>query len=241
MENYLLDKVFLLKIGNTRVSLAEMNRKSIHHFSNQEFSLKKLAGKIPSGAKIYAVSVVPRIEEKLRRFGKSREIQMLQPRDFQFNFAYSSGLGVDRCLNIYGLREFYRMRRPRLVFDFGTAITVDLIDQKGRHRGGWILPGPRVTANALFRLTAQLPELVLKTPMRGNWGMSTRECLMQGQQQMLHSIIMRAESLAKEQFHQKPKLILTGGWQTLIEYPMAVRRENLWRDSMEHLILNKLI
>jgi len=182
--------------------------------------------------------VVPQISEKLIKTFKDR-IRIIDRKDFGSTFAYSSGLGLDRCLNIYGLRQLYRLRRPRLIFDFGTAVTVDLVDQKGRHRGGWIVPGPRSMGCGLHQETAQLPELVLRKRIGQNWGRSTRECLLVGQEQMLEAMVSRAEQLARQQFHQKPKLILTGGWQNLIKYPSAIHHENFWRDAFECLVLDR--
>src|SRR5205814_3927690 len=47
--------------------------------------------------------------------------------------------------------------RPAIVIDAGTAITVDLVSADGAFEGGVILPGFRLTAEALAAGTNQLP------------------------------------------------------------------------------------
>lgn len=50
-----------------------------------------------------------------------------------------AGLGVDRWL---ALQPVWRdLGRAFCVVDFGSATTIDLVDDRGVHRGGWILPG----------------------------------------------------------------------------------------------------
>lgn len=49
-------------------------------------------------------------------------------------------LGVDRWLAIVGAAARYGM--PVIVWDLGTAATLDAVDEDGRHLGGLILPGP---------------------------------------------------------------------------------------------------
>lgn len=48
--------------------------------------------------------------------------------------------------------------QPWLVVGIGTAITLDLIDADGRHRGGRIAPSPALMREALHARAAQLPE-----------------------------------------------------------------------------------
>ncbi len=65
-------------------------------------------------------------------------------------------LGTDRFLAMLGARA--RGRTPWLVIGIGTAITIDLIDGDGGHRGGRIAPSPALMREALHARAAQLPE-----------------------------------------------------------------------------------
>ncbi len=61
-------------------------------------------------------------------------------------------LGVDRWLALLAARSL--SRAPQLVVDAGTAITVDLLDEFGQHKGGWIAPGLGLLRHSLIQGTA---------------------------------------------------------------------------------------
>jgi len=63
-------------------------------------------------------------------------------------------LGVDRWLALVAARHHYR--GAACIADCGTAITVDLIDDEGRHQGGLISPGLMLMKQSLAQGTAAL-------------------------------------------------------------------------------------
>lgn len=63
-------------------------------------------------------------------------------------------LGVDRFLALLGA---HARGGAWLVVGVGTAMTLDLLDADGRHRGGRIAPSPSLMREALHRRAAQLP------------------------------------------------------------------------------------
>lgn len=69
------------------------------------------------------------------------------------------GLGVDRWLAVQPVWQ--RLGAAFCVVDCGSAITLDLVDCHGRHRGGWIAPGP---ATARAGLLARAPGLERTSP-----------------------------------------------------------------------------
>ncbi len=64
-------------------------------------------------------------------------------------------LGVDRWLSLLALHRYYRS--SACVIDCGTAITIDFIDDTGRHQGGLITPGLTLMKKALMEGTIELP------------------------------------------------------------------------------------
>ena len=64
-------------------------------------------------------------------------------------------VGTDRLLCALGAREI--AGAPCVVVGVGTAITVDLVDGRGRFAGGAIAPGPTMALKALNHYTACLP------------------------------------------------------------------------------------
>lgn len=118
-------------------------------------------------------------------------------------------LGVDRWLAIVGAVDRYGA--PVIVWDLGTAATLDAVDADGRHLGGWIAPGPTTMLEALRRWT-QLPvpgSLANTGPVRP--GRSTAECIERG--------VLAAQTGSLLQLTQhlfacgipEPRLVVTGG------------------------------
>jgi type III pantothenate kinase len=70
--------------------------------------------------------------------------------------AYSNPekLGVDRWLALVAVRNQYES--PACVVDCGTAITLDLLDDQGRHQGGMICPGLTLMKKSLSGGTESL-------------------------------------------------------------------------------------
>src|SRR4051794_2677000 len=61
-------------------------------------------------------------------------------------------LGVDRFVAAIGAHHL-SSGQPVCVVNIGTAMTVDLIDGSGRHRGGAIVPGPALMVSSLLDQT----------------------------------------------------------------------------------------
>lgn len=69
-----------------------------------------------------------------------------------------SKLGVDRWLAM--LAAFHRAKGACVIVDSGTAVTIDVLDARGMHNGGFILPGLKLMGDSLegntgIRLSAQ--------------------------------------------------------------------------------------
>ena len=76
---------------------------------------------------------------------------------------YETGrLGTDRALDCIAAIEKYGP--PFLVVDFGTATTIDAVDEGGVYLGGTIGPGLQVSLDALVSRTAALPRVELQMP-----------------------------------------------------------------------------
>jgi type III pantothenate kinase len=73
-----------------------------------------------------------------------------------------SEVGADRIVN--GVAAFHKYGGPCIVVDFGTAITFDVISQRGEYLGGVIAPGLGIASEALFARAARLPRVEIKDP-----------------------------------------------------------------------------
>ncbi|MFQ6036365.1 MAG: type III pantothenate kinase, partial [Sedimentisphaerales bacterium] len=96
-----------------------------------------------------------------------------------------------------------------VVADFGTAVTIDLVDQHGVFQGGIICPGFEISAKALKENTAQLPNVKVTKP-QGPYGKNTAEAINCG---LYYSIIGALEEVIRryaEKIGRWPQTIITG-------------------------------
>jgi len=66
-------------------------------------------------------------------------------------------VGIDRLLNAVAANARRRPDAPAVIVGAGTAVTIDLVDPTGAFRGGAIMPGLHLMAQALHDHTALLP------------------------------------------------------------------------------------
>ncbi|MBM4025905.1 MAG: type III pantothenate kinase [Planctomycetes bacterium] len=105
-----------------------------------------------------------------------------------------------------------------VVADFGTAVTIDLVDQHGVFQGGVICPGFEISAQALKDHTAQLPKIPPVHRPSGPYGKNTADAINCG---LYYSIIGAMEEIIRryaEEIGRWPQTIITGsGAETIKE------------------------
>ncbi len=109
--------------------------------------------------------------------------------------------------DVAALREH---KPPLIVIDMGTATTMSVLDQSGAHIGGCIIPGVRISLDALTDRTALLPGLQLDQPKRAigrNTVDAMRSGIMMGTACMLDGMVERME----QELGCKTTVIATGG------------------------------
>jgi len=118
-------------------------------------------------------------------------------------------VGQDRLLCSYVAAELYGA--PVIILDLGTAITVDVVSPRGAYLGGMIIPGLRLSAEALFQKTALLPKVEIRKPRRligKDTEGSILSGLFYGYGAMLNGVIAEIADELK-----KPvQVVLTGGY-----------------------------
>ncbi len=123
-------------------------------------------------------------------------------------------LGVDRWLCMLAMRRFYSI--PACVVDCGTAITVDLLNEKGTHLGGLIMPGLTLMKKSLYQGTQQLQFTEQKFP--AGLSDSTEAGIYSG---TLFSAVGMVEHVLHNQ-KEKFNLILTGGDAELLAEHISI-------------------
>ena len=109
--------------------------------------------------------------------------------------------------DVAALREH---KPPLIVIDMGTATTMAVLDESGAHIGGCIMPGVRISMDALTDKTALLPGLQLDQPKRAigrNTVDAMRSGIMMGTASMLDGMVERME----QELGCKTTVIATGG------------------------------
>jgi type III pantothenate kinase len=96
-----------------------------------------------------------------------------------------------------------------VVADFGTAVTIDLVDEKGIFLGGVICPGFEISAKALKENTAQLPKVKVTRP-KMPFGKTTTEAINCG---LYYSAVATLQEVIRhyaEKIGKWPHTVLTG-------------------------------
>ena len=131
-----------------------------------------------------------------------------------------SQTGADLVVgSVAALREH---KAPLIVIDMGTATTMVVLNEQGALIGGCIMPGVRISMDALTERTALLPGLLLDQPQKA-FGRNTIDCMrsgiMMGSACMLDGMIERMEA----ELGCKTTVIATGGIAKFI-VPLCKRK-----------------
>lgn len=155
-------------IGNTSCRLALVRggeSTAVESFTHEEWreGTRVRAWLVPVDAAtpIGICSVVPSLTERLREhLEATREIAVITAAGacaMRVEYETPATLGADRYCAALGAREL--CGSPVLAVDFGTAITVNVVDARGVFVGGAIVPGFAAALQAMHETTAQLPPL----------------------------------------------------------------------------------
>lgn len=122
-------------------------------------------------------------------------------------------LGADRVVDAVAALSKYRP--PLVIFDMGTATTMSIIDKNGSYRGGLIMPGLRMSVDALSASAAQLPYIHLGPPERFI-GSNTIDCMQAGAVYGSALMIDGLAARAEEELGQPVTVVATGGLMSMI-------------------------
>jgi type III pantothenate kinase len=119
-------------------------------------------------------------------------------------------VGADRIANTLAASRIHK--RDAIVVDMGTATTYDCITAEGTFLGGVIQPGIMISADTLFRRTAQLPATDIVPPKRVI-ARRTDECIRAG---VLYGAVDSIDGIVRRikrewPTGQSPLVIATGG------------------------------
>jgi type III pantothenate kinase len=135
-------------------------------------------------------------------------------------------VGADRLVNAVAAYELFG--GPLIIVDFGTATTFCVVSAKAEYLGGCITPGVNISAQALYRYTAQLPKVEIVKPARVI-GKNTVESIQSGLFYGCISLLDGMIERIRAELGDDPKVIATGGLAELVSpYSKYVEVTDPW-------------
>lgn len=136
--------------------------------ASREPDFTALAAQLPSEAVAWYVVSVNRPGQaafeswlQTNRPGDTCRILAHTDLPLQVSVAAPEKVGMDRLAAAVGANAIRDPRRPAIIIDAGSAITVDMVAASGSFLGGAIVPGMKMAARALAGQTDLLPEITV--------------------------------------------------------------------------------
>lgn len=155
--------------------------------------------------------VQEQLDEKILEIGVDKDIAL----PMELAVDDPAQIGVDRIMCAFA--AYSVVGEAVIVGDFGTAVTIDLVDDKGVFLGGVIFPGFDMSADALHSQTAFLPKIEKITAPAKAFGRNTTEAINNG---LYYTAIGALEILGRiysEEVGKWPQTIVTGGNMEIIK------------------------
>lgn len=130
-----------------------------------------IASVVPAAMERIRVHVLAALDQEALVIGENL------PLPLDVAVADKATLGVDRVCA--AAAAYDRLQTSCTVINFGTAVTVDMVDDEGVFLGGAILPGLRLQLHSLQEHTAQLPQVEPGFPELP-YGRNTAEAIQTG-------------------------------------------------------------
>lgn len=221
--------ILLFDIGNTHTHLGLADSKrvckqkdiltSTLYGKQAGLAVAKFAGKQAIDG-VALCSVVPRATPRVRRLVQTqfnlapRELRGRSITGVGVDYPKPETIGPDRLANAIAVK--YHFGAPSVVVDFGTAVTFDVVDQKGNYVGGIIAPGLAAMTDYLHEKTALLPKIKIREINRAI-GKSTEEAMLIGAVHGYRAFIRQLiEDLKRELRTRRLPVVATGGCAKLL-------------------------
>lgn len=120
----------------------------------------------------------------------------------------SKEVGHDRIVN--SISAINKYGKNLIIVDFGSAITIDIINNNYEYIGGFIMPGINMSLLAMHEYTAKLPHIKFNKPYKliGN---STKSAILSGIYYSNYYAIKNIINEISEEMKCKMTVIFTGG------------------------------
>jgi type III pantothenate kinase len=194
--------------GNSETKLAEVLKSTWGKIPVLESSKEKkrdgvivISSVKPAWTKLVRQIAKDDLDEKVYVIGKEIPLPMTLWVD------EPDKVGTDRVVSAAAAYEV--VEDAVVIADFGTAVTIDLVDEHGVFLGGVICPGFEISARALKDNTAQLPDIKVTKP-KEPYGRNTADAINCG---LYYSIVGALQEVIRryaEKIGKWPQTIITG-------------------------------
>ena len=162
----------------------------------------------PAWTELIRQIVLDNLGEKILLIGKDIPFPM------DLSVKESNGVGSDRVLAASA--AYAVVEAAVAVANFGTAVTIDIVDDRGVFLGGVILPGFEISAKALNENTALLPKVEVSRPQLP-WGRDTTEAINCGLYYSAIGTLQEVNRRYAEKTGAWPQTVITGSAAKLIK------------------------
>jgi type III pantothenate kinase len=185
-------------------------------FQSSGYSMEKVDGIIVS-------SVVPNImyslEHMIRKYFKIDPLIVGPGIKTGINIKYDNPkeVGADRIVNAVAGLEIYG--GPLIIIDFGTATTFCALTSDSDYLGRSIVPGIKISSEALFKRAAKLPRIELIKPptvICKNTVQSMQSGIVYGYTGLVDHIVNKMKEEMRKYDDKEPYVLATGGLAKLI-------------------------
>jgi type III pantothenate kinase len=237
--------ILLLDVGNTRIKWAQLldgsltpQQALIHRDVETAVWIKQLFRERFRPARLVVASVAGgNMIETIRREAKKSwnvtpEFAESTSVAGGVTNAYRDpkGLGVDRWLAVIAARELTE-GGAACVIDAGTAVTIDVVNEKGLHLGGVIIPGVQMMVDSLLGRTREIAARSRrnagdgKAPTASVFATSTTLGVQNGALLAVAAAADRAAAECAAATTGRSRTLLTGGDAERLQRHMQVRAE----------------
>ncbi|MEO8428000.1 MAG: type III pantothenate kinase [Verrucomicrobiota bacterium] len=221
--------ILLCDIGNTYTHFGLANRSRVTNQVNISTaecvtgSLTMSIENLVDNTRLEGVavcSVVPRATPLVCRAIKTRyrvdclELTAKTAVGIGIEYPKPESIGPDRLANAIAVKHHFGA--PAIVVDFGTAVTFDVVDQRGKYIGGIIAPGLAAMTDYLHEKTALLPRIKIREVSKVV-GKNTEQAMLIGAVHGYRGLVRELiAELKRELKASRLPVVATGGYAKLI-------------------------
>lgn len=227
--------IWLLDLGNSRLKVASWQPGTglgevqawAHGAADFAPSMQRWLAGVQAGDRCWLASVAgseltAAVAEAVASRGHAATRARTRPECAGVRIAYAepSRLGVDRFLGLLAAHE--RGDGPWLIVSAGSALTVDLLDGAGQHRGGVIAPSPEHMRAAL---AARFPALAFAGGEASDFAADTADALAGGSVGAALGLVERCHRQATRLLGRAPRLLISGGGGSRLAEGLEIESE----------------